>query len=252
MFPLFVGSQKNNSRMAHMKPELDVLYGKVEKCRSDDHESKQKLVLQTQALYKRYDVKFYKALAPILQAPVFMSMFFGLRKMPDYFEEELSTGGIYWFTDLTASDPFYIMPIFSALSFLLMMEMGKEQLMANNPNHAKTMMLFFRGLAVVMVPITMNFPCAVFCYWTTNNTLSLCQNALFKMEPVRKMFGIWEPPKPVPGAPPPKGIMESMQEAIGKAKNKNSNANLADQIKAHNELVESKQRAKVFRKKRRS
>lgn len=46
-----------------------------------------------------------------LQAPIFVSFFIALRKMADLPVPSLQTGGLWWFTDLTASDPFYILPI---------------------------------------------------------------------------------------------------------------------------------------------
>lgn len=45
------------------------------------------------------------------QAPVFISFFIALRKMAYLPVPSLQTGGLLWFTDLTAADPFYILPL---------------------------------------------------------------------------------------------------------------------------------------------
>lgn len=45
------------------------------------------------------------------QAPVFISFFIALRKMAYLPVPSLQTGGLLWFPDLTAADPFYILPL---------------------------------------------------------------------------------------------------------------------------------------------
>lgn len=64
--------------------------------------------------------------------------------------------------------------------------------------HASTMKNFMRGMAVVMVPITMNMPAAVFCYWTTANTFSISQTLLLKVPGMRETLDV-----PLPKPPPP-------------------------------------------------
>ena len=38
-----------------------------------------------------------------------------------------------------------------------------------------------RGMALMMVPITYQMPCAVFCYWSTANAFSLSQTLFLKV-----------------------------------------------------------------------
>lgn len=45
------------------------------------------------------------------QAPVFISFFIALRKMAYAPVPSMQTGGLWWFTDLTLADPYYILPI---------------------------------------------------------------------------------------------------------------------------------------------
>lgn len=46
-----------------------------------------------------------------VQAPVFISFFIALRKMAYLPVPSFQTGGLLWFPDLTAADPFYILPL---------------------------------------------------------------------------------------------------------------------------------------------
>ena len=36
--------------------------------------------------------------------------------------ESMKTGGMLWFTDLTVSDPYYVLPVLSCLSFMATIE----------------------------------------------------------------------------------------------------------------------------------
>lgn len=48
---------------------------------------------------------------PVLQAPVFISFFIALREMANLPVPSLQTGGLWWFQDLTVSDPIYVLPL---------------------------------------------------------------------------------------------------------------------------------------------
>lgn len=246
MVPMFVKAQQNSSRLAHVKPEMDVLKAKIDRVDPKDLEMQQKYAKEMQNLFKKYDVNPLRSIAiPLLQFPVFMSMFFGLKNMPDIYPTELSTGGMLWFHDLTAPDPFFIMPVASALSFLLMMELGKEQMMASAPEQGRVMLNIFRGMAVIMVPITYTFPTAVFCYWSVNNTFSLVQSAFFHNKAVRKSLDIWDPPKPVPGAPPVKGMIEMIQDSVKNSQKDKNDISIRERIKMHNASIDKKNADKI-------
>ena len=244
LFPLFVKGQRNSSRMAHCQPELKKLMEQMDKQKGGvDQAAQLRYTQQVKALFKKYDCSFSGSLlAPLASAPLFMSFFFGLKNAPEIFPDLLATGGMLWFPDLTVPDPYVIMPVLSATTFLLMTEVGKDQMMASDPARGKTMVNVFRALAVAMVPMTMNFNSAVFVYWTTNNSFSLLQSILLKQTFVKKAFGIWDPPKPIPGQES-KNIIDEVKNLMNK-KEKEVNALAAERIKAHNEIVEQQKKVK--------
>lgn len=245
LFPIFVKGQRNSSRMAHVQPEMKKIMDQMEKQKGKgiDQAAQLRYTQQIQALFKKYDCSMLGSFAaPVASAPLFMSFFFGLKNAPEIFPELLSTGGMLWFPDLTAPDPYVIMPVLSATTFLLMTEVGKDQMMASDPARGQTMVNVFRALAVAMVPLTMNFNSAVFVYWTTNNSFSLMQSLLLKQSFVKKAFGIWDPPKPVPGQEP-KNLIDEVKNLMNK-KEKEVNALAAERIKAHNEIVEQQKKVK--------
>lgn len=241
MLPLFIKAQQNSSRLAHLKPEMDVLQEKMKLLNPNDLEGQQKIAKQVQALFQKYDCNPLKSLMILpIQMPVFMGTFFALKQFPDIFPEKLVDSGILWFTDLSVPDPYGILPISSALSFLAMMEMGKKQMMATNPAQGKAMLNFFRGVAVIMIPATWNFPAVIFCYWTANNVFSMVQSAAFNSASIRKTLGIWDPPKPVPGAPPPKGMKELFDDMMKKRREESQKSSIEDRIKMRNAAIDKK------------
>ena len=54
-------------------------------------------------------------LIPLATAPIFITMFYALRRLADAPLPQLKEGGFGWVTDLTLSDPWYILPFTSML-----------------------------------------------------------------------------------------------------------------------------------------
>ncbi len=238
LFPLLVKLQRNASRIAHMQPEMQALKKKMDAMGDRaDHEAQMKFSRQMSALFKKYDCNPMTSLAgPLIQMPMFMGMFFGLQKMPKFFGPDMANEGLFWFTDLTVYDPYYVLPAVSGLAMLVSVEVGKAQMLASNPAHGKLMINIFRSLSIVMVPAVASFPAALNVYWVVNNTVTAVQAGLFQTPSVRKALGIWEMPKPVPGMPQPEGIVESIRNTIHRKPTE------SEQIKNHNEAVTNKKK----------
>jgi len=242
LFPLMVQSQRASSRMAHVQPELQQMKARYEAIGTPSRQDQLQFSRQMKSLFARYDVKPFRAfLAPAVQLPLFMGMFFGLRKMPQILPDELKDGGMYWFVDLTATDPYYILPLASATTFLALIEMGKDQMMAQNAAQGQIMLNVFRVLSIVMIPVCINFETAMLCYWTSNNILTMAQTAVLKTDSVREYFGIWERPKPVPGAPGPESLTKTVGKIVDRLQGKATSEK--ESIKRHNQAVDAKKKA---------
>lgn len=251
IFPVVIMGQRSSSRMAHVQPELQQLKVRYERLQNPSHEQKMKFGQQVRDLFKRYDVNpMRSALPPLIQLPFFMGMFFGLKKMPDYFPNEMMNGGMLWFPDLTQTDPLYILPIACTLSFLATVELGKEQMMASNPQHASSMINVFRGLSLLMLPICLNFHAGMLCYWSVTNAFTLTQIGIMKIPFVKKAFGIWDPPKPVPGSGgggKDEGLFNAAKNLMDTVQGKPKNDELS-KIKQHNEKLEMQKQVEKLNK----
>lgn len=56
--------------------------------------------------------------------PVFVSVFMGLRGMTNVPIDSLRTGGMLWFTDLTISDQYFLLPIITSATLYLTVEVS--------------------------------------------------------------------------------------------------------------------------------
>ena len=158
--------------------------------------------------------------------------------MPDIFPNEMVQGGILWFPDLTIPDPYYVLPVIASASFMLSIEANKEQMMATNMAQGTLMINVFRAFGLIMIPSIAFFSAGLNCYWVTNNTATLLQTILFKNSAVRKTLGIWDPPKPVPGAPQVKGIVETAKEGITNLIEGKKTLTPKEEIEEHNRKID--------------
>jgi YidC/Oxa1 family membrane protein insertase len=151
LFPSSVMSLRASSRIAVIRPEVDILTKRSEK----DPANKPLYDAEIAHLHKHYGVSYVAGfIQPIIQLPVFIASFLGLRQMGTYFPD-FATGGALWFTDLSAADPTYALPVMSAATFLLIAELGADDVKMQNFPWFKTVM---RVMTVSMVPMTYFLP----------------------------------------------------------------------------------------------
>lgn len=154
LLPVALKTVVNSARMATLRPDMQKLQ---EAMMGDiaDNQTKLRYQMEMRNLFVKHKVNpFMALLMPLFQMPIFISCFFGLRKMQDYFPA-FAEGGDFWFPDLSAMDPFMILPAYNALTFLLMIEMGADGIQIEQKNTFKWIM---RGIGVAMVPLTYTMP----------------------------------------------------------------------------------------------
>jgi YidC/Oxa1 family membrane protein insertase len=221
LIPMVVMGQKSASRMAHLQPELELLKQKMGPQATP--EDKIKIGKKVQALFKKYDVNPFRSMAmPFIQFPFFIGMFFGLKKMPDFFPQEMATGGMLWFPDLSQTavlewagwmpvfDMSWTLPGICLVTMAASVELSSQQMIQSggNTDMNRNMLQVFRLMMLPMVYILSTMHAGLLCYWTVNNVFTMVQLVVLKVPAVKKAAGIWDAPKPVPGAAPPSGLKD--------------------------------------------
>lgn len=144
------------------------------------------------AIYSKHGTNPVSAMLPLMfQGPLFISFFYALHNMSEHCPS-FQTGGpamIPYLLDLSVPDPYCILPVLNAASFLLLAEFGMADGMENNPA-ADKIKGFMRVLGVAMIPMTMDFSTGVFVYWMTSNVYSAGQSTLLRHPDVKRYIGI--------------------------------------------------------------
>ncbi|MEZ0149213.1 MAG: membrane protein insertase YidC [Candidatus Reddybacter sp.] len=157
-FPLSAASYKSMARMRKLQPEmarLKELYG-------DD---RQKMSQEMMAFYKKEKVNPMGGCLPMLiQMPVFIALYWVLNESV----ELRHTPFIFWLTDLSQKDPYYVLPVLNGISMFVLQTL---QPAPPDPMQAKVMRL----MPVAFSFFFMFFPAGLVLYWTVNSILSIAQ-----------------------------------------------------------------------------
>lgn len=158
LYPLSAASLKSMAKMRNLQPEmtrLKELYG----------EDRQKMSQEMMSLYKKEKVNPAGGCFPmLLQMPVFLSLYWVLMESV----EIRHASWVWWIQDLSAKDPYFVLPLLMGGSMLLMQ---KLQPMPTDPMQAKIMQFMPIGFTFLML----GFPSGLVLYWTINNLLSMAQ-----------------------------------------------------------------------------
>ncbi|XP_071957805.1 mitochondrial inner membrane protein OXA1L-like [Antedon mediterranea] len=212
VFPIIVRNQRYSGRMNNVMPTFQKLTAKFNEARTSGDQTEVMMASnEMQRFMKKHDINPLKSFMGVaVQAPIFISFFIGLRKMATLPVESMQVGGMSWFTDLTTSDPYYIMPAMATLSMLAVLELGGEAGVSSA--QMQKMKIVFRVLPFLVLPFIVSMPKAVFCYWITSNCVSVAQVGMLRFPSVREALNIPVRVKHRPeDMPKQEGIIQSIK-----------------------------------------
>ena len=157
-FPLSAASYRSMAKMKLVTPRLV-------KLREQYGEDKAKMNQAMMELYKTEKINPLGGCLPILvQIPVFIALYWVL------FESvELRHAPFYlWIKDLSAPDPWYVLPTLMMISMIIQTKMNPTP---PDPVQAKVMMV----MPLVFGVMFYFFPSGLVLYWFVNNILSMAQ-----------------------------------------------------------------------------
>ncbi|XP_044197552.1 mitochondrial inner membrane protein OXA1L [Thunnus albacares] len=233
VFPVIVKGQREAAKLNNVMPEMTKLTTRMTEAKQSGNKFEfAKAYSDLNLFQKKHDVNPLRGfLVPLVQAPIFISFFIALRKMAYLPVPSMQTGGVLWFPDLTIADPLYILPFAVTGTMFFILELGAES-GVDNPN-LKAMKTVFRIMPFIILPLTINFPTAVFTYWLTSNCFSLGQVALLRHPFIRQKLRIPDRIKhPESALPPNEGLIESMKKGW-------KNAQLAQQLEERERRIKN-------------
>ena len=157
-FKLSAASYRSMAHMREMAPRMQSLKEKF----GDD---KQKLQQAMMEMYRKEKINPLSGCLPILvQIPVFIALYWVLLG-----SVELRHAPFFgWITDLSAKDPYYILPILMGASMIIQTYLNPAPA---DPLQAKVMKI----MPVVFSIFFFFFPAGLVLYWLVNNILSIAQ-----------------------------------------------------------------------------
>jgi YidC/Oxa1 family membrane protein insertase len=157
-FKLSATSYRSMAQMREMAPRMQAMKEKF----GDD---KQKLQQAMMEMYRKEKINPLSGCLPILvQIPVFIALYWVLLGAV-----ELRHAPFFaWITDLSAKDPYYILPILMGASMIVQTSLNPAP---TDPIQAKVMKI----MPVVFSIFFFFFPAGLVLYWLVNNILSIAQ-----------------------------------------------------------------------------
>ena len=176
-FRLSASSYRSMAQMRELAPRLESMKAKF----GDDRQKMQAAMME---LYKKEKINPMGGCLPILvQIPVFISLYWMLLG-----SVELRHAPFFgWIQDLSAIDPFYILPILMGATMIIQTRLNPKPA---DPLQAKVM----TWMPVVFSVFFFFFPAGLVLYWLVNNVLSITQqwyiNKMIHAEALLKKSGI--------------------------------------------------------------
>ncbi|XP_004864259.1 mitochondrial inner membrane protein OXA1L [Heterocephalus glaber] len=195
VLPLIVKGQREAAKIHNHVPEIQKFSARIREAKlAGDSAEFYRASMEMTAYQKKHGIKFFKPLIlPLTQAPIFISFFIALREMANLPVPSMQTGGLWWFQDLTVSDPMFILPVAVTATMWGVLELGAETGMQSSD--LQWMRNVFRVMPLVVLPVTIHFPTGVFVYWLSSNLFSLAQVSCLRIPAVRTVLKI--PPRVV-------------------------------------------------------
>lgn len=157
-YKLSAASYRSMGNLRKLQPKIEELKAKT----GDD---RQKFSQSVMELYRREKVNPLGGCLPILiQIPVFIALYYVLLESV----ELRQAPWCLWILDLSAKDPFYILPVIMGISMFLQQKMNPPP---PDPVQAKVLMF----MPIFFTALFLQFPSGLMLYWVVNNTLSILQ-----------------------------------------------------------------------------
>ncbi|MEG3641437.1 membrane protein insertase YidC [Magnetococcus sp. PR-3] len=157
-YPLASKSYRSMNAMKKLQPKIEEL----KKLHGSDRNKMNEAMMK---LYQTHKVNPLGGCLPILvQIPVF----FALYKVLFLSVEMRHAPFMLWIPDLSAMDPYYVLPLLMGASMFLQTKLNPTP---SDPMQAKIMLF----LPVIFTVMFLSFPSGLVLYWLVNNVLSIAQ-----------------------------------------------------------------------------
>ncbi|KAK7055489.1 60Kd inner membrane protein-domain-containing protein, partial [Favolaschia claudopus] len=196
IFPFAVIGMRNSARMRPVAPRLTEASKAINDARlMGDTVAMQKASMEASKIRREAGVSMLGLVAPLIQLPISIGLFFGVRRMCELPLMQLTQSGFEWLPDLTQPGPYYILPILVAASGNLMITMSARDMDTSRPAMGHFMNVI-RVATVLGIYWMDQFASGLLLCLFVTSTSAVAQSALFRSSMARSLLRIpqWTPP----------------------------------------------------------
>ncbi len=162
MYPLTKAQYTSMAKMRMLQPKLQEM---KERCGDD----RQRMSQEMMELYRKEKVNPLGGCLPLLlQMPIFIALYWTLMESVELRHAPF----ILWIHDLSAPDPYYVLPLLMGASMYLIQKMSPSTI--TDPMQQKIMNI----MPVMFTVFFLWFPSGLVLYWLVSNIVTLIQQSL--------------------------------------------------------------------------
>ncbi len=125
LFKTYTGSADASARMLIIKPHLQDITDRLDDAkRAQDMPEVMRQSQEMKNVYLAAGIKIWKNFLPLLNVPLGYGFFRLSRSMTSLPVPGLDDGGILWITDLTLSDPLFMLPLATGVATFFVFKVG--------------------------------------------------------------------------------------------------------------------------------
>lgn len=193
----YINASDVSARVATINPNVAPIKARLKEAKAArDTDQMRVITAELRDLYSVAGIKMWKIFVPMLQVPLGFGTFRLMRGMADLPVPGLDEAGLFWLTDLTLPDPYFILPIFTGLAFHVTFSKGGELATQMTDEAWKTTMLY--GVPLLTSCFMLFWPGALQLTFAFTSILSLLQSYLLRQPWMRNFLNIQPLPIPKP------------------------------------------------------
>jgi YidC/Oxa1 family membrane protein insertase len=167
-WPFTEKSYANAERMKEIQPQLDEL-------RKTHENDQQRLAEETMKLFKENKFNPLGGCFPmLLQMPILYGLFVMINNSVELYQANF----ILWYTDLSASDPYFVLPILMGIMMLIQQHFMTPASSGKGPNQQAQAMMKF--MPIMFTAFMLFLPSGLVLYYSLNLVLGIMQQWLIR------------------------------------------------------------------------
>jgi YidC/Oxa1 family membrane protein insertase len=167
---LWLPSQKSYKHMKDTQKKMAVIQPRLETLKKIYKDDSQKMNEEMMKLYKEYNINPLGGCLPmLLQLPIFFALYATLMNMV----ELKGATFIFWLTDLSKPDKFYVLPILMGGTMFLQQKMTTT--VQTTPEAAQQQKILMYAMPIMLTWMSFQWPSGLLLYWSVSNVLSILQ-----------------------------------------------------------------------------